>query len=305
MRTLRTRRTLGRRCAPACPREALAVRHGTTGTGTGTRQIRRSRRPAVTPSILSARARQCGRSSWSSTGSTAPKRRWEGPRRFGQVGAWAGGRPPTLHDVRSSSPIGLRAPLGRSQGSGAADPRVTYGRNEASDGGIERSMTVADWAAFAITFGWAGTAFWVVHVITRVPPSARPEPPSDDSTGTVRPGARLTELGRHIVAAFPWTLRCSTAKFVSVTSPVVSTFQLRAWIPTTVSSTIACATQCSRSVSTANSTGSPSTAREHAFPVRGWIPGRCAVRRKDAAVERRPVTRRFVARGGPPAPAPT
>ncbi len=41
-------------------------------------------------------------------------------------------------------------------------------------------MTVADWAAFAITFGWAGTAFWVVHVITRVPPSAQPKPPSDD-----------------------------------------------------------------------------------------------------------------------------
>ncbi len=28
-------------------------------------------------------------------------------------------------------------------------------------------MTVADWAAFAITLGWAATAFWVVHVITR------------------------------------------------------------------------------------------------------------------------------------------
>jgi hypothetical protein len=28
-------------------------------------------------------------------------------------------------------------------------------------------VTVADWAAFAITIGWAATAFWVVHVITR------------------------------------------------------------------------------------------------------------------------------------------
>ncbi len=41
-------------------------------------------------------------------------------------------------------------------------------------------MTVADWAAFAITFGWAATAFWVVHVITRVPPRARPKPPGED-----------------------------------------------------------------------------------------------------------------------------
>ena len=116
----------------------------------------------------------------SSTVGYAPKRRWEGPRRFGQVGAWAGGRPPTLHVVRSSSSIGLRAPLSHSQRSGAADPSVTYGRDEPSDGGIERSVTVADWAAFAITFGWAGTAFWVVHVITRVPPSGRPKPPRHD-----------------------------------------------------------------------------------------------------------------------------
>jgi hypothetical protein len=30
-------------------------------------------------------------------------------------------------------------------------------------------VTVADWAACAITIGWAATAFWVVHVITRGP----------------------------------------------------------------------------------------------------------------------------------------
>jgi hypothetical protein len=34
-------------------------------------------------------------------------------------------------------------------------------------------MTVADWAACAVTFGWAATAFWVVHVITRPRPEAR------------------------------------------------------------------------------------------------------------------------------------
>jgi hypothetical protein len=44
-------------------------------------------------------------------------------------------------------------------------------------------MTVADWAAFAITIGWAGTAFWVVHVITRRPADAPPSPPPDDHPG--------------------------------------------------------------------------------------------------------------------------
>jgi len=46
--------------------------------------------------------------------------------------------------------------------------------------GIEESVTVGDWAAGAITFGWAGTAFWVVHVITRPQPDGRPKPPTDD-----------------------------------------------------------------------------------------------------------------------------
>jgi hypothetical protein len=31
-------------------------------------------------------------------------------------------------------------------------------------------VSVADWAACAITFGWAASAFWIVHVITRRPP---------------------------------------------------------------------------------------------------------------------------------------
>ena len=40
---------------------------------------------------------RCGCSGLSYTVAYAPKRRWEGPRRFGRVGAWAGVRPPTLH----------------------------------------------------------------------------------------------------------------------------------------------------------------------------------------------------------------
>ena len=40
-------------------------------------------------------------------------------------------------------------------------------------------MTAADVAASAITFGWAATAFWVVHVITRRPPGAPERPPTD------------------------------------------------------------------------------------------------------------------------------
>jgi hypothetical protein len=40
-------------------------------------------------------------------------------------------------------------------------------------------MTVADRAAFAITVGWAATAFWVVHVITRRPPHPPVSPPDD------------------------------------------------------------------------------------------------------------------------------
>jgi hypothetical protein len=35
------------------------------------------------------------------------------------------------------------------------------------------TMTVADWAALAITVGWAVTAFLVVHVITRRRPDGR------------------------------------------------------------------------------------------------------------------------------------
>ena len=45
---------------------------------------------------------------------------------------------------------------------------------------IEKFVTVADWAACAITFGWAGTAFCVVHVITRPPPEVQQRRPSDD-----------------------------------------------------------------------------------------------------------------------------
>ena len=41
-------------------------------------------------------------------------------------------------------------------------------------------MTVADWAAFVITVGWAATAFWVVHVITRRPRDAKPDQSEDD-----------------------------------------------------------------------------------------------------------------------------
>jgi hypothetical protein len=45
-------------------------------------------------------------------------------------------------------------------------------------------MSAADWAACVVTFGWAGTAFWVVHVITRGRPDAPPGAPEhpDDRT---------------------------------------------------------------------------------------------------------------------------
>src|SRR2546430_1844501 len=56
---------------------------------------------------------------------------------------------------------------------------VKYG--DTSRGSGKRvGVTVADWAALAITLGWAGTAFWVVHVITRPSGDARPNPPGDD-----------------------------------------------------------------------------------------------------------------------------
>jgi len=47
-------------------------------------------------------------------------------------------------------------------------------------------LTVADWAACVITFGWAITAFYVVHVITRRPPDAKRARREDDGrTGEV------------------------------------------------------------------------------------------------------------------------
>jgi hypothetical protein len=40
-------------------------------------------------------------------------------------------------------------------------------------------VTAGDWAACALTFGWAASAFWIVHVITRRPSDAPKAPPDD------------------------------------------------------------------------------------------------------------------------------
>jgi hypothetical protein len=48
-------------------------------------------------------------------------------------------------------------------------------------------LTAGDWAAAVITFGWAATAFYVVHVITRRPKDAKQGPQEDESEDDPRP----------------------------------------------------------------------------------------------------------------------
>jgi hypothetical protein len=48
-------------------------------------------------------------------------------------------------------------------------------------------LTAGDWAAAVITFGWAATAFYVVHVITRRPKDATQAPHEHKSEHDARP----------------------------------------------------------------------------------------------------------------------